>query len=72
MSHISLAKSYNIFAKFNNGEDMKEFVVRTDLSEVPPLMTGLDHSVAMYLEGYRIGVESITGIEIEFEYEEIK
>lgn len=72
MSHRTEAKSYNIYAIYNNGEQMREFVVRTSLIEVPPTMHGDEYGVAMYLEGYQYGVEAVAGIEIEFEFEEVK
>lgn len=72
MSHRTEAKSYNIYAVYNNGEPMKTLVVHTLLNSVPPTMTGDDYGVAMYLEGYRIGAETIAQVEVEFEFEEVK
>ena len=72
MSHRTEAKSYNVYAVYNNGEEMKTFVVRTVLNKVPPRVASYDHSVAMYLEGYRLGVEAIAHVAIEFEFEEVE
>ncbi|AHY25212.1 hypothetical protein AVV36_gp198 [Pectobacterium bacteriophage PM2] len=62
------SKSYNIYAVYNNGEEMKSLILQTMLNEVPPNKG----NIAMYLEGYRLGVESIAHVEVEFEFEEIK
>ncbi|WWP52028.1 hypothetical protein [Enterobacter phage ZX14] len=72
MSHKTEAKSYDIYAVYNNGEQMKEFVVHTSLLEVPPTFHGDEYGVAMYLEGYRLGAEAIAHVEVEFEFEEVK
>ena len=72
MSHKTEAKSYDVYAVYNNGEQMKEFVVRTLLTEVPPTVNGDDYGVVMYLEGYRLGAEAIARVEVEFEFEEVK
>jgi hypothetical protein len=72
MSHRTEAKSYNVYAVYNNGEQMKEFVVRTSLIEVPPTVHGDEYGVAMYLEGYRYGAEAIAQVSVEFEFEEVK
>lgn len=72
MSHKTEAKSYNVYAIYNNGEQMKEFIVRTLLIEVPPTMHGNEYGVAMYLEGYRYGAQAISKIDVEFEFEEVK
>lgn len=72
MSHRTEAKSYNVFAVYNNGEQMKEFVVRTLLDEVPPYVNSDYYGIAMYLEGYRLGAEAIAQVNIEFEFEEVK
>ena len=72
MSHRTEAKSYNVYAVYNNSEQMREFVVRTLLVEVPPTVHGDEYGIAMYLEGYRQGTESIAQVKVEFEFEEIK
>ncbi|UIW11262.1 MAG: hypothetical protein [Enterobacter phage ENC9] len=72
MSHKTEAKSYDVYAVYNNGEQMKEFVVRTLLTEIPPTVNGDDYGVVMYLEGYRLGAEAIAQVEVEFEFEEVK
>lgn len=72
MSHKTEAKSYDVYAVYNNGGQMKEFVVRTLLTEVPPTVNGDDYGVVMYLEGYRLGAEAIAQVEVEFEFEEVK
>lgn len=72
MSHKTEAKSYDVYAVYNNGEQMKEFVVRTLLTEVPPTVNGDDYGVVMYLEGYRLGAEAIAHVEVKFEFEEVK
>ena len=72
MSHRTEAKSYNIYAVYNNGEPMKTLVVHTLLNSVPPTIHDDTYGVFMYLEGYRIGAEAIAQVEVEFEFEEVK
>ena len=72
MAHRTEAKQYNVYAVYNNGEDMETFIIRTLLSEVPPLITGPDNTAATYLEGWRAGAEALTHMEIDFVFEEVK
>lgn len=73
MSHRTEAKWYDIYAVYNNGEQMKTFIIRSTLNEVPPLMVNDDdHSLAMFLEGYRCAAEAIAQVNVEFEFEEVK
>lgn len=61
MSHRTEAKSYNIYAVYNNGEPMKTLVVHTLLNSVPP---------TIHDDTY--GVEAVAQVEVEFEFEEVK
>lgn len=72
MSHKTESKWYNVFAVINTGEIDKHPVCKTLLSKIPPDLVGEDNSVGMYIEGYKAGVEQVTGTEVEFVYEECK